>query len=259
MPDPLNEMKKRRNCERCWLEYKKATPADIHIDDRDLCLACVRAEGLDPNDGEKVVAAIPEAQTESEQSPALEELHAAQPVSVPDKVAPRKQSETGKTDLPSKECEDRDCHNTFTPKQERSRFCSTTCAQRTWYREHHLPAKNPIKLKCKGRNCGNEFVPRSKKHHFCCKACADSVRHPHADLHKPTNVTSVALAGPVGGVEGRGPQTPVRAIPAQPVTPGNLRPDSVSIRVSAKALDRFWQALTLRERAAIVERELEER
>jgi hypothetical protein len=46
--------KKKRFCEGCWMSRKQFMPAILHIDDRDLCLVCVRAEGLNVEDGEAI-------------------------------------------------------------------------------------------------------------------------------------------------------------------------------------------------------------
>lgn len=66
---------KKRFCEGCWVDGKKFTSAVLHVDGRDLCLVCIRAEGLNVEDG----VAIP-----------IEEVAQVDPRIVKDQKARRK-------------------------------------------------------------------------------------------------------------------------------------------------------------------------
>jgi predicted nucleic acid-binding Zn ribbon protein len=192
-------MKRVRNCERCWLEYKKANPADLHIDDRDLCLGCVEAEGLDAIDGETIapplcakleLSAEASRAGEEKQDPNPEQQDLARSTTpTPTKV---KQRVSRAKQRPPKPCEE--CGKAFVPKQERSRFCSPECQDRAWHKTHPSAADKASRT-CKGRGCSNQFVPKRKDQRFCSLACRNSMRYPDEASNRPKSKPRSAYQG----------------------------------------------------------------
>lgn len=183
-------MKRVRNCERCWLEYKKPTPADLNIDDRDLCFGCVEAEELDPADGERIVPPIasPEPSTDDQDAKSMSRTIDKQQSAV--SVTPAKDVVEAARPRPSrakqraaKICEG--CGEEFTPKQYRSRFCSTACQDRIWHRKQQSKSDKPVRA-CLGRDCGKQFVAKRKDQRFCSPECRNSARYPEADAKQHT-------------------------------------------------------------------------
>jgi hypothetical protein len=80
--------KKKRFCEMCFTRDRSFVAAAMHIDDQDLCLAHIRAEQLNPEDGEAIPAdeipmvdaRLARAIDKSRQAPAVKVQKEAAPV-----------------------------------------------------------------------------------------------------------------------------------------------------------------------------------
>lgn len=74
------------------------------------------------------------------------------------------------------------CGAEFSPKHERSRFCSDYCRRRFYYCGNHVPRVS-ITFTCANPNCGRTVVTETerldKRTRFCCKECEKKYwRHP---------------------------------------------------------------------------------
>lgn len=91
--------KKKRFCEECFKRDHSFVAAAMHIDGQDLCLPCIRAEQLNPEDGEAIPAdeiavvdpRLARALEKSRQAPAVKVQKESAPIQAQgEEVMPRK-------------------------------------------------------------------------------------------------------------------------------------------------------------------------